>query len=274
MRHDKVLLYLIKNAPCPVPVSVRLPTNSCTRGCYFCCFDSWRGKARYSLFHTLTIIDFLRLWKKIIIDNDFRFVWPQGKILKALQQHRWLRFVREELFEPTLDDVTKSVLSGCRSQGYGLLVKTSSLNVVNFISDLKKIKHCIVFSVTDLLDDYFEKIEIINHMVASGLRVTLSLKPIFEYSSAIKYILSAVDSRILGVEVGWLYGNPEWIPKKYLCRCDYKVVNREKQYLLSHLRGVVSSIRRVADERGIPVRFYFSSQFFKRGACCFADVCG
>ena len=180
MRHDTRLLYLCHAVQCPAPVSVRLPVGSCARGCFFCCKNSWRGGPRYSLRHAFTNDDFLRLWERIIIKNDFRFVWPQRKILGALKLNRMLRFVREDLFEPAISDITKRVLKGCHDRDYGIIVKTSSVNVVKHIPALKKIRHCIVFSITDLLDDYMEKVEAVNELVGSGLKVTLSLKPIFE----------------------------------------------------------------------------------------------
>lgn len=271
MRHDIRLLYLVHTPLCPVPVSVRLPTDSCRQGCFFCCKTSWLGKPQYALKNSLTVDDFQRLWKKIIINNDFRFVWPQRKILNALKQKRVLRFVREELFESSLSEITKLVLLGCYYQDYGLLVKTSSVNVVNYISALREIKHCIVFSVTDLLENYKEKVKAINTLAYEGIKVTLSLKPIFEYNEKTEYILSSVNRKILGVEVGWLYGNPSLIPVRYLNRENFKIVHCEKQYKLAHRKKVVENIQRACRARGIPVRFYFSSHFFNSGACCFVD---
>jgi len=271
VRYDIRLLYLVHTPLCPVPVSVRLPTGSCHRGCFFCCDSSWLGGPRFALKHILTEDDFLRLYRTIVIDNDFRFVWPQVKILAALKKNRVLRFVREELFEPSIPNVTKTVLEGCLFRKYGLLVKTSSLNVVNYIRDLKKIKHCIVFSVTDLLSDYKAKVEIINTCVGAGLNVVLSLKPIFNFNGKTNYILSSVNKNILGVEVGWLYGNPAWIPSDFLNRNNYKIVHCEKQYKLTHLEKVVSLIRSRSLRSGFSVRFYFASHFYGAGACCFVD---
>jgi len=274
MRHDIRLLYLCGDNRCPVPVSVRLPTGSCRQGCYFCCKNSWRGKSRYALKHVLTRKDFLRLWQQIIFNDDFRFVWPQRKIKLALKKRRVLRFVREDLFEPTLLYITKKVLKGCCHSNYGLLVKTSSVNVRNFCSELKAINHCVVFSITDLLKDYREKVQAVNACVRAGLNVTLSLKPIFEYNAKTEYILSSVSQGVLGIEVGWLYGQPDYIPRLYLNKSDYKVVNREKQYRVSHLKKTVINIERICNQRNIPVRYYFSSVFHKivnKGACCFVD---
>lgn len=267
MRHDKRLLYLVNTPLCPVPVSVRLPTNSCTRNCFFCCKKSWLGNKKYALKQKLSREDFLRLWKQIIVDDNFRYVWPQRKILNALKKQRVLRFVREELFEPTLDDVTKSVLLGCYSRGYGLLVKTSSPNIIKYSHILKKIKHCIVFSITDLLLDFQEKVRCVNSLVEAGLKVTVSLSPIFEFNEITKDILSHLDKRIIGVEAGWLHGSPSWIPTKYLRRDDYSIIRTEKQYSKDHLSNVVKSIASF----DFPVRFYFTSQFFSSGACCFCD---
>lgn len=271
MRYDIRLLYLVSDPRCPYSVSVRLPSGSCRRGCFFCCTSSYYGTARYSLKHILTSKDFLRLWEQIIFNNDFRFVWPQKKILKALKKKRVLRFVREDLFEPSLSEITEKVLRGLFLGGYGLLVKTSSVNVVNYISELKQIKHCIVFSVTDLLKDFPARIEAINTCVRAGLNVTLSLSPIFEFNEKIKYILSFVESKILGVEVGWLHGLPSWIPREYLMRSNYKYVRWERQYLSSHLKKTVTFIKKDLKKRNIPIRFYFSSRFYEGGACCFAD---
>jgi len=215
--------------------------------------------------------NFIRLWQQIIFDNDFRFVWPQKKILTALKRKRVLRFVREELFEPSISEITKEVLKGCFRARYGLLVKTSSANVVNYISELQKIKHCIVFSVTDLLNDYREKVKAINTCVVAGLNVTLSLSPIFEFNKKTEYILSFIDKKILGVEVGWLHGSPSLIPAKYLMRSDYKYVRFEKQYKKQHLEKVVYDIRKLSKWEGFPVRFYFGSAFYQGGACCFVD---
>lgn len=267
MRHDKRLLYLVNTPLCPVPVSVRLPTNSCTRGCFFCCKNSWVGKKRCATKHQLSVADFLRLWRQIIRDNNFRYVWPQRKILNALKKQRVLRFVREELFEPILEDVTKTVLISCWAQNYGLLIKTSSLNIVNFIPDLQKLKHCVVFSITDLLDDYKEKVKCVNYLVEQELKVVVSLSPIYEFNKITKYILSHIDKRILGVEVGWLHGSASWMPREYQKKPDYKIIHSEKQYKVSHLRGVVKQIKSFK----FPVRFYFNSQFFSGGACCFCD---
>jgi len=267
LRHDKKLLYLVNTPQCPVPVSVRLPTNSCTRGCFFCCRNSWKGNKKYALKAQLTREDFLRLWKQIIIDNNFRYVWPQKKILNALKKQRVLRFVREELFDPTLDDITEDVLWGCYIREYGLLVKTSSMNITKYISQLSILKHCIVFSITDLLIDFREKVRCVNTLVGAGLKVTLSLSPIFEFNETTKYILSRIDRKILGVEVGWLHGSPSWIPKEYLNKPDYKVIHSERQYKISHLKGVVELIKSF----NFPVRFYFRSHFFSGGACCFCD---
>lgn len=271
MRHDIRLLYLVHTPLCPCPVSVRLPTGSCRQGCFFCCKNSWLGKPRYALKHILTRDDFLRLWQRIIVEGDFRFVWPKEKILTALKRTRVLRFVREDLFEPSLSEITEKVLHGCACGGYGLLVKTSSLNVVNYISELKQIKHCIVFSITDLSKNYREKVRAINTCAAAGLKVVLSLKPIFEFNGKTEYILSSVNKKIVGVEVGWLHGLPSWIPSAYLKKTDYKNIHCEKQYKLSHLKKVVANIRRLSDERGLPIRFYFSSHFYGKGACCFVD---
>lgn len=273
MRHDIRILYLLKTPLCPCSVSVRLPTGSCKRGCFFCCKNSWLGGARYSLSHELSNKDFLRLWDQIIIKGDYRFMWPQKKILKALKRKRMLRFVREDLFEPSLSMITKEVLRGCFRSNFGLLVKTSSENVVNYITEIKRLKHCIVFSVTDLLKDYKEKIKAINLLVSSGVKTTLSLKPIYEYNSKTEYILTRVNEKILGVEVGWLYGNPSHIPPHYLTRSGFKVVRCEKQYKISHLQKQVALIRKILVRRGIPLRFYFSSQFYKSGSCCFVDKC-
>ncbi len=267
MRHDKRLLYLVNTPLCPVPVSVRLPTNSCTRGCFFCCKNSWVGKKRCATKHQLPAGDFLRLWKQIIIDNNFRYVWPQEKILTALRKQRVLRFVREELFEPTLDEVTKAVLLSCWTRNYGLLVKTSSTNITKYIPLLQRIKHCIVFSITDLLRDFTQKIIVVNRLVEEGLKVTVSLSPIYEFNEITKYVLSHLDKRILGIEVGWLHGSPNWIPREYQKKPDYKIIHSEKQYKVSHLRGVVKQIKSFK----FPVRFYFNSQFFSGGACCFCD---
>lgn len=211
--------------------------------------------------------DFLRLWKQIIVWSNFRYVWPQGKILKALRKKRVLRFVREELFDPTLEDITNKVLSDCHQWGYGLLVKTSSINIIEHIPILKRIKHCIVFSITDLLDDYKEKVTAVNSLVRAGLKVTVSLAPIYEFNKITEYILSHLDKRILGVEVGWLHGAATWVPRKYQKKPDYKIIHSEKQYKVSHLRGVVELIKSF----NFPVRFYFNSQFFSGGACCFCD---
>lgn len=267
MRHDKRLLYLVNTPLCPVPVSVRLPTNSCTRNCFFCCKDSWKGNKKYALKNVLSRADFLRLWQQIIIDNNFRYVWPQKKILNALKKQRVLRFVREELFEPTLDDITKTVLAGCLKSNYGLLVKTSSLNILNFIPQLLRINHCIVFSVTDLLRDFRVKVKAVNYLVEQGLKVAVSLCPIFEFNEITKYILSHLSSKIIGVEVGWLHGSPSWIPKEYQNKPDYKIIHSERQYKISHLKSVVDKIRSF----DFPVRFYFKSKFFSSGACCFCD---
>lgn len=221
--------------------------------------------------YVLSVDDFQRLWQKVIINNDFRFVWPQNKILNALHKKRVLRFVREELFEPDISEITKRVLLGCYHRDYGLLVKTSSVNVVNYIEEIKRLKHCIIFSVTDLLKNYPGKIEAINECVKAGLNVTLSLKPIFEYNEKTEYILSSVDKNILGVEVGWLYGKSRLVPGEYLNRENYKRVNCEKQYKLSHLKKVVENIKTLSGRRGLQVRFYFSSYFYESGACCFVD---
>lgn len=180
---------------------------------------------------------------------------------------RVLRFVREELFEPTLDDVTKAVLLGCYSQNYGLLVKTSSPNVVKYTHILKKIKHLIVFSITDLLRDFREKVRCVNFLVAEGLKVTVALTPIFEFNEITKHILSTLDKRILGIEVGWLHGSPSWIPNRYLMKPDYQIIKTENQYRKKHLKEVVKKIFSFK----FPVRFYFKSQFFTSGACCFCD---
>lgn len=267
MRHDKRLLYLVNTSACPVPVSVRLPTNSCTSNCFFCCKNSWVGKKRCATKHQLSKKDFLRLWRQIIFEDNFRYVWPQKKILNALRKQGVLRFVREELFDPTLDEVTRAVLSGCAKKNIGLLVKTSSLTIFNFIPQFRYIKHCIVFSITDLLIDYREKVRCVNSLVKAGLKVTVALTPIFEFNERTKYILSHLDKRILGVEVGWLHGAAEWVPKKYQKKPDYKIIHSEKQYKASHLRGVVELIKSF----NFPVRFYFNSQFFSGGACCFCD---
>ncbi len=267
MRHDKRLLYLVNTPQCPVPVSVRLPTNSCTTNCFFCCKNSWVGTKRCATKHQLSKYDFLRLWHQIITKDNFLYVWPQEKILRSLERTRVLRFVREELFDPTLGEVTKEVLSGCRTRKYGLLVKTSSPNIINFISELQKIKHCIIFSITDLLKNYAYKLTIVNYLVGKGIRVALSLTPIFEFNEITKYILSHLDKRILGVEVGWLHGSPSWMPREYQKKPDYKIIHSEKQYKVSHLRGVVEQIKSF----NFPVRFYFNSQFFSGGACCFCD---
>ncbi len=267
MRHDKRLLYLVNTPLCPVPVSVRLPTNSCTRNCFFCCKNSWVGNKKYALKAQLTRGDFLRLWKQIILDDNFKYVWPQRKILNALRKQRVLRFVREELFDPTLDEVTETVLLSCWDYNYGLLVKTSSPNIRNYIHWLQKIKHCIVFSITDLLNDERLKVRCVNTLVEAGLKVAVSLAPIYEFNGITKYILSHLDKRILGVEVGWLHGSPTWIPREYQKKPDYKIIHSEKQYKVSHLRGVVEQIKSFK----FPVRFYFNSQFFSGGACCFCD---
>lgn len=271
MLYDIRLLYLVQQPLCPCPVSVRLPTGSCRRGCFFCCSSSTFGKTKYGMGYLLTKRDFLRLWQQIIIDNDFRFVWPQGKILKALKKKRFLRFVREDLFEPSLSEITEKVLQGCSCSNYGLLVKTSSVNVVNYISEIKKIRHCVVFSVTDLLKDYREKVKAINTCAGAGLNVTLSLSPIFEFNEKIKDILSSVDRKILGIEVGWLHGLPSWVPEKYLNRDDYKYVRFERQYKKKHLEEVVRDLRKLSAKRGLQVRFYFGSNFYRGGACCFVD---
>jgi len=267
LRHDKRLLYLVNTPLCPVPVSVRLPTNSCKSNCYFCCRHSWKGNKKYALKAELTKEDFLRLWKQIIIDDNFRYVWPQRKILNALRKQRVLRFVREELFEPTLDEVTQAVLLGCYSQRYGLLVKTSSPNVMKYSHILKKIKHLIVFSITDLLKDFREKVRCVNTLVEAGLKVTVALAPIFEFNKTTRNILFCLNKKILGIEVGWLHGSPSWIPTKYLKKMNYKVIHSERQYEVSHLRGTVEQIKSF----NFPVRFYFLSQFFSGGACCFCD---
>lgn len=271
MKYDTRLLYLCSDSRCPVPVSVRLPTGSCRRGCFFCCQDSAFGSTRLGLRHILTEKTFLRLWRQIIINNDFKFAWPRGKIEKALKNNKILRFVREDLFEPSISEITETVLSGCYRAGYGLLVKTSSVNIVNYISELKKIKHCIVFSVTDLLQDYQNKVKAINECVRGGLKVTLSLSPIFEYNKKIKYIISKVNQKILGVEVGWLHGKSSLFPEKILNRPDYKYIRWEKQYKKSHLENTVNNIFVNADLRDLKLRFYFSSNFFQGGACCFVD---
>lgn len=250
-----------------MPVSVRLPTNSCKRNCYFCCRNSWKGNKKYALKAQLYTMDFLRLWKQIIIDNNFRYVWPQKKILNALKKQRVLRFVREELFDPTLDEITKAVLLSCWTRNYGLLVKTSSINIIKYIPLLQRIKHCIAFSITDLLPDFPEKVKCVNSLVEAGLKVTVSLSPIFEFNAITRYILSLIKPKILGVEVGWLHGSPSWIPTKYLKQKNYKIIHSERQYKSSHLRGVVEQIKSF----NFPVRFYFRSQFFSGGACCFAD---
>jgi DNA repair photolyase len=221
--------------------------------------------------HILTRKDFLRLWDQIIIKGDFRFVWPQGKILKALKKKRFLRFVREDLFECSISVITKKVLQGCLRSNYGLLVKTSSVNVVNYIPEIKRIKHCIVFSITDLLKDYWEKVKAVNTCVKAGLNVTLSLSPIFEFNDKIKYILSSVERKILGVEIGWLHGSPSLIPPEYLNREGYKYVRWEKQYKERHLKKVVEDIKKISSRKGIAVRFYFNSMFYKKGACCFIE---
>lgn len=271
MRHDTRLLYLTQQPLCPCPVSVRLPTGSCKQGCFFCCTSFYFGKTRLSLRHVLTKETFLRLWEQIIFNNDFKFVWPQSKILKALQRKRVLRFVREDLFEPSLTVITKRVLLGCYRRDYGILVKTSSINVVNYMKEIKKIGHCIVFSVTDLLKDYSAKIEVINTLIENGLNVTLSLTPIYEFNDKTRYILEKVNKKVLGVEVGWLHSPPSLIPAKYLNRDDYKYVRWEKQYKKYHLLNTVGDIRYICDKRGIPLSFYFSSYFYKEGACCFVD---
>jgi len=271
MRYDIRLLYLVQQPLCPCPVSVRLPTGSCRRGCYFCCSASTYGNTKFGMRKVLSRKDFLRLWQQIIINNDFRFVWPQGKILQSLKRKRVLRFVREDLFELSLSEITKKVLRGCSCRDYGLLVKTSSVNVVNYILELKKIRHCVVFSVTDLLKDYREKVRAINTCAQGGLNVTLSLSPIFEFNEKIKDILSSVDDKILGIEVGWLHGLPEWIPAEYLNRDDYKYIRFERQYKKQHLEKVVRDLRKLSAERGLPVRFYFGSYFYRVGACCFVD---
>lgn len=271
MRHDIRLLYLCSDTRCPYSVSVRLPSGSCRRGCFFCCASFYYGTTRYSLKHILTSKDFLRLWEQIIFRNDFRFVWPQKKILNALKKKKVLRFVREDLFEPSCFEITERVLRGLFLGGYGLLVKTSSANVVKYISGLKKIKHCIVFSVTDLLSDFPAKIEAINTCVREGLNVTLSLSPIFEFNEKTKYILSFVERKILGVEVGWLHGLPSWIPSGFLMRSNYKYVRWERQYKKKHLDVTVKEIKSIVEKRKIPLRFYFSSKFYEGGACCFAD---
>lgn len=271
MRSDLRLLYLVHTPLCPCPVSVRLPTGSCKAGCWFCCKNSWRGKPSYALKNRLSVEDFLRLWLKIIIKSDFRFVWPQGKILNALGKSKMLRFVREDLFESKIAKVTEKVLMGCDRAGYGLIVKTSAINAANYVSQLKRIRHCIVFSITDLLDNYREKLKAVNFMVGKGLNVTLSLKPIYEFNEKIEYILRLIDPRVLGVEVGWLYGSAKKIPSQFLKRSDYKIVIKEKQYKKYHLVNTTTDIQHILIKRGIEFRYYFSSEFYRKGACCFVD---
>lgn len=271
MRHDVRLLYLGCSPLCPCPVSVRLPTDSCRQGCFFCCKSSWFGSARLSLRHRLEKKTFLRLFQQIIVEDNFRFVWPQKKIIDSLRKKRVLRFVREDLFESSMPEITSAVLKGCFFRGYGLLVKTSSVNVVNYIEELKKVRHCIVFSVTDLLEDHKKKIKAINKCVLAGLKVSLSLSPIFEFNKRTEYILSSVHKNILGVEVGWLHGVPGLLPAEILRRGDYKYVRWESQYKRQHLEKVVSRIRAVSLRKGLQVRFYFSSVFYQSGACCFVD---
>lgn len=271
MRHDVRLLYLCQDTRCPFPVSVRLPTGSCRRGCFFCCKASTFGNTRFGMQQVLTRIDFLRLWQQIIFEDNFRFVWPQKRILTALKNKRVLRFVREDLFESSLSLITKKVLQGLYRGKYGLLVKTSSVDVINYISDLKKIKHCIVFSITDLLDDYREKVKVVNECVRAGLNFTLSLSPVFEFNDRIKYILSSVDKNILGVELGWLHGVPSLINPDFLRRDNYKYVRWERQYKRQHLEKTVRDMLLILNKRSIELRHYFSSLFYKDGACCLAD---
>ena len=193
------------------------------------------------------------------------------KILNALKKKRVLRFVREDLFEPSFPEITERVLKGLFLGGYGLLVKTSSVNVIKYVSELKKIKHCIVFSITDLLKDFREKVRCVNSLVEAGLKVTLSLSPIYEFNENTKDILTFIDQRILGIEVGWLHGSPSWIPGGYLRRSDYKYVRWERQYKKKHLDATVKEIKSIVEKRKISLRFYFSSKFYEGGACCFAD---
>jgi len=198
-------------------------------------------------------------------------VWPQKKILNALNRKRVLRFVREDLFEKSIPEITSAVLSGCHKSNYTLLVKTSSVNIENYIEEIKLIKHCIVFSVTDLLPDYKKKIKVIDKCVRSGLNITLSLSPIFEFNKRIKYILSRVNQNILGVFVGWLHGSASLLPPEILNRADYKYVRFERQYKVNHLVNTVSQIFNETSKRGIELRHYFGSNFYGEGACCFVD---
>lgn len=272
MRHDVRLLYLTGDARCPAGVSVRLPTGSCRRGCFFCCSAGWFGKRRWGLKYKLSEQDFVRLWEQIIFKNDFKFVWPQGKILQALKKNRMLRFVREDLFETEIEELSSLVLEGCRRRGYGIIVKTSSVNVVKFIPALQKIRNCVVFSVTNLLSDYGEKINAVEKCVRAGLKVTVALAPIYEDSPAMKKIIAALPSGILGVLLGWLHGSPELFPAGVLRRQGYKYVRGENQYNQEHLKVTKESICGRLQRRGLPVRFYFGSQFYRGGACCFLDM--
>jgi hypothetical protein len=255
-------------------VSVRLPTGSCQRACWYCCKDSWRGGAWYGAQKVLTGGDFLRLWEKIFKRDDWRYVWPLSRIRERLEKKKVLRFVREDLFEPSISGITRTVLETAKEKNIGLLIKSSSLFILNFVKELREIKHVIIFTCNNLLPDYKERITAISWMVKQGLNITLSLKPIKEYDEKVAWILENAPEGIIGVEVGWLNGPADWIPRKYL-RKDYRAINRESQYDSEHLQNIVSKIMTTLQRRKIKAGFYFSSRFApmnSTGACCLADV--
>ena len=267
-RYYKRVFYITGEKRCPVRVSVRLPTGSCRGGCWFCCSKFWTGYKGHSLRQELTENEFLEVWKNAFSGN-WLGIWLQEEVKRAVEGQGWLRFVREDLFEPTINRITKEVLSSCHRSGCGLLVKTSRIAVFQWFEELKEIKHHIVFDISPLLEDWREKVKIVNFLVNEGLRVALGLAPICAFTPEVAEILETIDRRIVGVWVGWLHGSAHWFPPSALKSVPRRFVHSERQYNIGYLAEIVRKIEEITSKRGLPLNFYFTSAFHRAGSCCF-----
>lgn len=277
MLWDKRLFYICSEKRCPFKVSVRLPTGSCKMGCWYCCNNlprnGWKAKAKREV---LTVDDYIRIWKRSVIDDDWRWIYPNQKIRALIQEIKVLRFVREDLFFPTIKEITALTLEGLRQRKWGLLVRTSNPSVVRWIPELHKIKHAIVFTVSPLHPAWKLQLKTIHDLTNAGVYTTASVKPLIKYDENLHYILNNLPDSpfLLGVDVGFYHGFAKYYPPGALKNQKVKYVMTDRQLDMEYQSYIYYLIRSQVSAHNLDLAVYFSAPFSflnPTRACCFGD---
>lgn len=269
-RHDTRLLYINGSVNCPYRLSVRLPTWVCDRGCTYCCRGQWVGNKFYAQKYELSQEKFVELWTRIMINDDWRFVYPRVPIKYLWEKTRTLRYVREDLFCRPISRIRNLVLNTHIVKKIGMVCKTASLTVSNSAYELRKFPHCIIMNVSPMAKDYKDRIRALTDMVESGITTTAGIQPVTQITPALVEILDRLPAGLAGVQVALYRGQAEKVAN-YLLKKKYKRVHTEDQYTPEAQRKIYQHILRVCRKKGLNFGTYYSSPyhiFNDTKACC------